>query len=55
MNTLSNFIKENNIKFPITISEDENFRLAKELGDVKKFRIFFIWKKMDCLLKNIRE
>ena len=45
MNTLSNFIKENNIKFPITISEDENFRLAKELGDVKKVPESFLYGK----------
>jgi thiol-disulfide isomerase/thioredoxin len=45
MNTLSNFIKENNIKFPITITENENFRLAKELGDVKKVPESFLYGK----------
>ncbi|RXI41726.1 thioredoxin [Arcobacter cloacae] len=45
MNTLSNFIKENNIKFPITITENENFRLAKELGDVKRVPESFLYGK----------
>ncbi|AXX95299.1 TlpA family protein disulfide reductase [Arcobacter ellisii] len=44
-NTITNFIKENNIKFPITISEDENFRMAKELGDVKKIPESFLYSK----------
>ena len=52
MNTLSNFIKENNIKFPITISEDENFRLAKELGDVKKVPESFLYGKNGLFIEK---
>ena len=52
LKNLINFIKENNIKFPITISEDENFRLAKELGDVKKVPESFLYGKNGLFIEK---
>lgn len=51
-NAIANFIKENNIKFPITISEDENFRIAKDLGDVKKIPESFLYSKEGFFLEK---
>jgi len=38
------FIKEHGINYPITMGE-ENFRLAKELGDIKKVPEMFLFSK----------
>ncbi len=51
-NALANFIKENNIKFPVTISEDENFRMAKDFGDVKKVPESFLYSKEGLFLEK---
>lgn len=38
------FIKKHSIEYPITIGE-ENFKLAKELGDIKKIPEMFLFSK----------
>jgi len=45
------FISKNNIEYPITIG-DENFRLAKELGDIKKVPEMFLFSKNGKFVKK---
>jgi thiol-disulfide isomerase/thioredoxin len=45
------FIKNHGITYPITMG-DENFRLAKELGDVKKVPEMFLFSKNGKFVKK---
>ena len=45
------FISKNNITYPVTIG-DENFRLAKEFGDIKKVPEMFLFSKNGKFIKK---
>jgi thiol-disulfide isomerase/thioredoxin len=45
------FIKEHGIEYPITVGE-ENFKLAKQLGDVKKIPEMFLFTKEGRFVKK---
>ena len=45
------FISKNNIEYPITIG-DENFKLAKEFGDIKKVPEMFLFSKNGKFVKK---
>ena len=45
------FIKEHGIEYPVTVG-DENFKLAKQLGDVKKIPEMFLFTKEGRFVKK---
>ena len=45
------FIKEHGIEYPVTVG-DENFKLAKQLGDVKKIPEMFLFTKDGRFVKK---
>lgn len=45
------FISKNNIEYPVTIG-DENFKLAKEFGDIKKVPEMFLFSKNGKFVKK---
>lgn len=46
------FIKEHGITYPVSVSEEENFRFAKELGDVQKIPEMFLFSKDGKFVKK---
>lgn len=46
------FIKQYNIKFPITISENENFRMAKNFDNVQRVPESFLYSKNGKFLEK---
>ncbi|SKB27898.1 TlpA disulfide reductase family protein [Malaciobacter marinus] len=45
MKALADFMREFNMKFPVTINEQENFRMAKNFDDVKRVPESFLYGK----------
>lgn len=45
------FIKKYEIEYPVTVGE-ENFKLAKQLGDVKKIPEMFLFTKEGRFVKK---
>ena len=48
---LKSFVKEHNIKFPVTISEEQNFEMAKNFN-VKKIPESFLYGKSGLFLEK---
>ncbi|AXH09444.1 hypothetical protein CP960_10485 [Malaciobacter halophilus] len=45
MKALAEFLRQYNMKFPVTINEQENFRMAKNFDDVKRVPESFLYGK----------